>query len=160
MRYKMTFTPDLTTAHLRGHVDEHVGETLSEVRRQIRTRRAVLDLGGLGILNSIGVSIWLAHIKAFDDLELVLTHCPFSFTSLCLLMPELAGQGRIQSFYVRYYCDHCHDDQEQPALVTEDEATALGGCPPSACRRCGRPMAPEEADLDLLQLFTPRPAAG
>ena len=154
MRYKMTFEPELTTAHLRGHVDEHVGQALAEIRRQIRTRRAVLELSGLGILNSVGVSIWLAHIKAFDDLELGLAQCPYPFTSLALLVPELAGNGRIQSFYVRYYCDRCGDDEEQQGLVTAADAQALRAYPPLACRRCGTAMVNEEADLDLLQLFT------
>ena len=160
MRYKMTFATDLTIAHLKGHVDEHVGGTLAEVRRQIRTRRAVLDLGGVGILNSVGVSIWLAHIKAFDDLELELTNCPHPFTSLVLLVPELAGKGRIHSFFVRYFCDHCADDEEQQGLVTSEETLALGTFPAKGCRKCGLAMGVEEADLDLLELFAPVKRAG
>jgi hypothetical protein len=153
LKYKLSFAPDVTTVALTGDVNEHVDQALREIRTQIKGHQIVFDMGGVGVLNSVGCSTWLAHIKAFDGFTVRFVNCQYTFVTLAMLVPELIGRGQIESFFVRYYCEHCDTGDHQSELATRAETLKLGGFKTQACQRCKRPMEAEPADQDFLQLF-------
>lgn len=156
VKYKVVFEPDLTTVHFSGHIDEHIAEVLSDLRPQIKTKRAVFRCEGINLINSIGISTWIAHIKAFDDLDLAYSHLPYNFISLCQMIPVLTAHRTLLSFYVRYECEACAGDDLQFHMVERDESLKLGRFKPMPCSKCHTPMEPDPNDEDLIELFQKR----
>jgi hypothetical protein len=153
IKYKLAFGPDLTTVTLSGDVNEHVDVALRDIRTRLKGRRVTFDVGGVGVLNSVGCSSWLAHIKAFDGFDLAFVNCQYTFVTLAMLVPELVGCGRIESFFVRYYCEACDSGDYHSMLAGRAETLARGGFKAEPCPTCGSLMEAEPADQDFLQLF-------
>ena len=159
LTYKMTFADGITTAALDGMIDERAGEVLREIRTQVKTPAMVFDCDGVTFINSIGVSVWIAHIKAFSGLQLRFVNATYPFASHCLIIPDLAGGGRIDSLYVRYYCEHCDTGEYQLSLALRDDIAKQGRFRVLPCMRCRRPLGPDPDDGDFLALLGPETAA-
>lgn len=152
LKYKIAFEPERTTVQLIGSIDEHIGEILKEIRPQVPTKKLVFDCEKLALINSIGVATWLAHIAAFGDLELHFVNCPYQFTSLCLIIPDLTASGTVESLYVRFFCEEC-DGDHQNVLATRDETLKLGTFKLVPCPKCRNIMRLELDDEDFIQVF-------
>jgi hypothetical protein len=155
----MTFAEGATKAALEGMIDERAGEVLREIRTQTKTPLLVFDCDGVTFINSIGVSTWIAHIKAFAGIDLRFVNATYPFASHCLIIPDLAGGGRIDSLYVRYYCEHCDTGDYQSSLATREEIAKQPRFRSLPCMRCRRPLAPDPDDGDFLALLQSEPAA-
>jgi hypothetical protein len=153
LKYKVSYEPDQTTVRLSGPIDEHIGSVMEEIRSQVKGRRLVIDCDGVGLINSIGVSVWLAHIGAYTGYDLKFVRCPYTFTSLCLIIPSLPGTGSVESLYVRYLCAKCEDRDHRLVLADRTPTLAAGRFTEVPCPKCKRVMTPEPDDADLIEVF-------
>ncbi len=153
MKYKIKFASDLTTVAFDGAIDEHIGPVLAEIRAQIKTKEALFDLAKVGLVNSIGVSTWIAHMAAFDGMSVAFTRVPYTFISLCRIIPVLAQGRTIHSFEIRFYCDHCDDDEVQFGFVHREEALVTGVIKAAVCPSCKKPMEADPNDTDYVRFF-------
>lgn len=155
MKYKIAVQPDVTQVYFSGNIDEHIGPVLAEVRSQVKSPRVVFDFEFLSQVNSIGVATWLAHIKAFDDVQLTYENCPSTFSNLWQMIPGLGGKGVLESLYAGYCCQKCDDGKYHKTLVRRADCVKLENWPPHPCPLCTSPMFPEESDRELLLIFLP-----
>lgn len=155
MKYKIAYQPEVSLVYFSGNIDEHIGPVLIEIRSQMKGRRVVFDFTYLAQINSIGVSNWLAHIKAFDDLEVVYENCPQTFSSLWLMIPHFGGKGRLASLFAHYYCMACDSGHYHKTLVRQEDCVKANGFPPMPCPTCQKPMQPEPSDQEFLTIFLP-----
>lgn len=153
VKYKIQFAPDLTTVAFKGHIDERIGEALAEIRPQVKTAKAVFDLAGIDLINSIGISTWIAHLAAFKSIDLHYVRAPYAFVSLCQILPMLAVGRCLDSFQIRFHCGACNDDDERLGWVGRDETLATGKFKTLPCPRCKKPMEADPHDEDFKALF-------
>lgn len=155
MKYQIQFAADCTTVTFKGHIDERIGEVLAEIRPQVRTRVAVFDLAGIDLINSVGISTWIAHLSAFDSVDVCYMRATYAFVSLCSMIPVLLVGRRLESFQIRYSCPPCDDAFDEVVLgwVTRDETLAAGKFRASTCPHCKKPMEADPHDEDFRTLF-------
>lgn len=153
MKYKITNQPDVSVVFLQGNIDERINEALAAMRPKLTARHVVFQCEGVNLINSIGISQWIAAMKGFEGLDVAFSHMPYPFVSLCRMIPLLKQGRTIHSMQVRYFCDGCADDDVQTILVTRQEALAAGRFPAAPCRRCRQPMTVDPNDADYIELF-------
>jgi hypothetical protein len=153
VKYTIKFAADHTTVLFKGHIDERIGEAMTEIRPQVKTHGVVFDLSAVDLINSIGISTWIAHLAAFDGLDVRYLRCPHSFVTLCEMIPVLVKGRRLESFFIRYACDSCAGTDVHYGLVTRAETVAAGGFPAMACPRCKKPMEHDPHDDDFKSFF-------
>lgn len=153
MKYQLAYDEDGTAIFLQGDIDEHIGQVLSELTRQIRGPRLRFDLEKVNFVNSLGIATWIAHLPAFRQFALVYAKAPYVFVSLCRIMPQLLDGGMLLSFQVRYSCQECESKAFTLALVEREESLRAGSLPVRVCAKCKQPMPPDPADAGLYNLF-------
>lgn len=72
-------------------------------------KELVLDMGGIRMLNSVGLRSWLLWIKSFaNNCSLVFTNCPRHVVDqMNILDGFLPLSARVETFFVPYYCENC-----------------------------------------------------
>lgn len=151
LKYKTTFEPQLTTVKLSGPIDEHVGEVLEDLRPQVRTPHVTFDCEDVTIINSIGAATWMAHLRAFQEMDVKFIRCSTAFTSLCLIMPDLIGSGAVESLFVTYYCKPC---DHQLSILAERSQLLTSGYPEHDCSTCKAPMIVDPENADFIDVIT------
>lgn len=154
VRYKIEFQPGVAIVRFKGDIDEHVGEALADIRPQIKVPKLILRCEGIGLVNSIGISTWIAHLRSFDGIKIEYSHVPYMFAALMNIMPTLTGAADITSVEAQYYCDKCDPDEPQLMHVTATEVKAFNKkLPPRACPKCKNALEGAENDIDFAELF-------
>jgi hypothetical protein len=158
LKIKVSYEPGITLVRLGGPIDEHMGEALEDLRSQVKTPRVIFDTEQVSLINSIGAARWMAHMREYAGVEVSFIKCPAAFTSLCLMMPDLVGEGRIESLYAHYYCPSCDDELKDQLIhraeISVDRATGRATFPTRSCPSCKTAMNvdPDDEDFqDLLQ---------
>lgn len=152
LKCKVAYEPNLTVIRLTGPIDEHVSEILADLRPQVKTPHVIFDCEHITFINSIGAANWIAHIRGYGDHELNFIKCPAVFTSLCLMMPDLTGDGQLDSLYVRYYCPACEEELNDQLIGRND--IQRDDFPARTCPRCQAAMAVDPEDEDFRDLLT------
>jgi CheY-like chemotaxis protein len=96
------------------------------------------DLAWVRYLNSAGVKHWVNFLRSLQEVtDYRFLRASVAFVTQAAMVPEVLGQGQVESFLVPYACDEC--DLEEDRLL-QLAALAGGGWPPAvpdfACPRC------------------------
>lgn len=68
----------------------------------------VIDFGELQSINSSGISKWLRWLPLQPSL--IYVNCPTHFMQQMSIVPAMAGDNFIESFYVPLFCDRCEKE--------------------------------------------------
>ncbi len=73
--------------------------------------KVIIDMDGIKRINSCGVREWVNMIKSCDlDIEYI--SCPTAVVEQFNMVPEFLGRNAVvKSFYARYYCEECDNEQ-------------------------------------------------
>lgn len=101
--------------------------------------RVIFDLEGVRYLNSAGVRHWVEFVRRLAGVRsYVFVRCSVAFVTQASMVPEVLGQGQVESFYVPYACERCELEEER--LHQTATLTGAGRWPPEvvsyACPRC------------------------
>ena len=119
----------------------------------------LIDLGGLGRINSKGILAQLAFVNDRGDHHFEFHNCPMEFIYNINLIPSILGNaknrpGSVVSILFAHECPDCDQKKnmqcEVASLKTEDGRIIL---PPLECPGCGTVMDGEEDDASLLSFI-------
>ena len=101
---------------LHGHIDED--SNFSAVPTG-SSAQLVIDFNGVTAINSCGIREWIKWLKTIPtNKEVVYQNCPKIIVDQANMVAGFVPEnGKIQSFYVPYYCDST--DSEKMILFTE-----------------------------------------
>ena len=119
------------------------------------TKRIVVDLGGVKIVNSFGVRLWMRWVWALEKdlpkVKIELENCPPMFVKQMLIVKNFSPQCvSVKSVLIPYYCESCSDTkyelltQTDPRLSME-QGEAVEAIFNSTCTKCKSEM---EIDMD------------
>ena len=117
---------------LTGDLDE--GSDLEAVAREVSGGKVVIDVGGVGRINSFGVSRWIRFLEGITRVRgrrVSLIGLPTAFAAAAALVPNMLKGTTIDSVLLVYRCDDCNREEEV-AVRSAKEASAGRAC--SACR--------------------------
>lgn len=107
------------------------------VAREVGGSKISIDLGGVGRINSIGVSYWVRFVEAITrprGRTVALCSVPGTFAAAAALVPAMRGGVSVESLQMAYRCDACNREEE--ALVRSAAEVSLG----RRCANCGAAM--------------------
>ena len=124
---------------LAGDLDENAEPALAELVQKLRAasgkREAVLDLAGIGLINSIGVQRWLSFLKSLPaDVVPVFQACSTAFVEYACMLASFLGNGRIATFEIPFHCAAC--DRQVRRLLETARTAAAGEFGDERCERC------------------------
>ncbi len=114
---------------LTGDVDE--GSDLEAVAREVGGARVTIDVGGIGRINSIGVSRWVRFVEGVTrprGRKVTLVSLPTAFATAAALVPNMFKGTTVESLLIAYRCDDC-SLEEEVLVRSPEEAARLRSCP-------------------------------
>ena len=135
-------TGDEVVYWFRGDVDENFKQIeLPRVQRPV----IILELEQINNFNSCGIREWIYLAKALSALgQLHLRHCSVIMIDQINMVPDLLGNGEIESFFAPYYCetDGCVGEVSKLIDLAEyQETMAKSLAPELLCDRCQKPLS-------------------
>ena len=110
----------------------------------------VIDMGGIRRINSCGVREWV-NIMRTTDMEIEYVNCPTAVVEQFNMVPEFLGKNaRVKSFYARYYCEDCDNEENFLLDVEQYFADPSDVVVPEFICDCGSPF---EFDDDESEYF-------
>ena len=105
--------------------------------------RVIIDLGGIGFINSVGVREWITLLEALDKKgsKVMLRNISEPMVRQMTMVMEARGGAGVESFYAPYVCPACGDERSLLVSVAAHQAELAAGKPPAqACPDCGGTM--------------------
>jgi len=98
--------PKSVVLHFQGSLD---GSLDMSAIRVDPTKKLVLDVAGINLIDSVGTRGWVKWIMGLpSELEITLENCPGAFIEqVNMIQGFLPKQATIESFFVPYYCETC-----------------------------------------------------
>lgn len=121
-----------------GVIDETTD--LSSYGRQVRGNAVVIDLGGVTMINSVGVREW---VLLLDELtargaKITLRNVTVPMVRQMTMVLKAKGDASVESFFAPYLCPKCGDERALLIVVADHaEALAAGEPPALPCTKCG-----------------------
>ena len=142
-------TPQGLTLVFEGSIDEDVKFPAIDPAIHPNVR---IELQGVKTINSVGIREWLNWIRPLSEAaRITLVRCPKALVfQLNMVEGFLPKSGRVESFYVPYFCEKC--DKEQNVLFTVGKEASAGPAGPAvnfdlaAAKLC--PEAACELEMD------------
>lgn len=144
--YERSSDGDLTYVRLVGRIDE----TFDGIRvaARIKSKRVVLNCGGISLITSFGIRGWNDFIKEFErrKSELFYVECSSAFINELNQVVSFGGYGHVVSGYAPYSCRPCGVDRAMLLRTDLDgEAIRRGEPPVFSCEVCGEALEFDEA---------------
>ena len=101
---------------------------------------AIIDLGGVTFINSVGVREWVTLLDklAARGLRVTLRNVSEPMVRQMTMVMEAKGEANVESFFAPYICTKCGDERALLIRNAEHHATlAAGKPPPLNCTKCG-----------------------
>ena len=136
----ITASAEGTVLVVTGDVDDHT--RLVALADQLG-KQAIIDLGGVGFINSVGVREWITLLEALDQkgATVVLRNVSEPMVRQMTMVMEARGAAAVESFYAPYVCPGCGDERSLLIAVEPHRAELAAGTPPKqACPDCGAAM--------------------
>ena len=114
------------------------------------------NLEEITLYNSCGIRNWLFFIREFSKYqELVFEKCSIGVIDQINMIPNSAGNARIDSFYAPYYCESCDNSESDQLINVHDHMEKIQGkvAPEFNCKTCSKPLsfdALEDSYFDFL----------
>lgn len=106
-------------------------------------KEVFFDLRHLALINSVGVSRWIAFLRQMPDSVVYhLAHCSVAFCAQASFVPDMVGRGDVISFYAPYYCPTCDCDLERELHAASLQQS--GDVPAMPCPTCGQDLVFED----------------
>jgi len=134
------WTRDGVRIHLTGRIDENAD--LEEVAAEVSIEGAVIDLGGITRINSIGVREWMDFVASLGERKLRLERCATVFVEQLNAIANFAGGAEIVSVLTAFECEADGDAMNVEVEVADARAGKLPVSP--RCQRCGAEMVPAQ----------------
>lgn len=137
--------------HISGAIDDQIRFPVIEFGQ---ARTAILELGGVKMLNSMGLRSWIEWIKGFKDrVQLVFRNCPRSAVDQMNILQGFLPRGSVvESFIIPYHCESCGHTEDYLATrgrdfmeATVDVKEGVVVKPAHPCLVCG-----QEAKWDII----------
>ncbi len=133
-----------TVVQFRGEIDIHVGETLKELERKLKTSRLRFDCGGIARINSIGITIWLKALETLKNHVYSFSECNEQFLDVAVMIPLFPGTGWIESIKIQYSCDGCQHVEKRLHETGNGQVPKIDTT--ARCPKCTEAL---ETDCDL-----------
>lgn len=144
MAAALHWTRDGVRIHLVGRIDENAD--LEEVAAEVPADGAIIDLGGITRINSIGVREWMDFVASLGGRKLRLERCSTVFVDQLNAIANFAGGAELVSVLTAFECEADGDAVNVEVEVADARAGKLPLAP--RCKRCGAEMIPaQENDL-------------
>jgi anti-anti-sigma regulatory factor len=104
------------------------------------TQNAIIDLGGVTFINSVGVREWVTLLDqlASRGFKITLRNVSEPMVRQMTMVMEAKGDAGVESFYAPYMCPKCGDERALLIGVAKHQATLAAGTPPKLpCPSCG-----------------------
>ena len=143
---RVTMKGGNATVELAGDLLGTDAKPLAELAAKLAGAKAVrFDLEHLGMMNSAGVMDWAGFLEKLPC-PYVFVSCPVDFVDYANLVPQVIGEGRVETFYAPLRCSPCKVGQttllEAAKLTPESDFGSM------ACPKCGKAMEPEVEPAD------------
>ncbi len=142
----------------KGNIEAGIEGTLSNVPDLATSLKIILDLSGIGGINSLGTIEWSRGLaKILTTFEVELWNCPVAFVDYCNFFPNITGplnaprRANVVSFEVPYFCESCNFQQCE--IFTAERARVDRRMPKVACRKCSQGLEPEVNSEDYLSFL-------
>ena len=140
---------------LRGPINEYFLEQVTALVSSVG-KVVTLDLGGVESINSAGVRCFLEFVRNFaDERVIVIERCSPVFINQVNLIPDIAANAQIISFFADYYCDDCDREAWQLFEVAQGLEAITGAIGKQNCGGCEKPLE-LQGDADLYLRFLKR----
>lgn len=151
LEISMTSGPDGKTILFKGVVDEYADFSKLDVSGD---SRLVFDLGGVRLINSLGIRSWTNWLKSLGRRAIVFRRCSKPIVDqMNILEGFVPLLAIVESFFVPYHCGNC-DNVSQLLFKsgveftpgTADQPERVSAPEKVICEKCRGPM-----ELDVIE---------
>ena len=101
---------------------------------------AIIDLGAVTFINSVGVREWVTLLDKLlaRGLRVTLRNVSEPMVRQMTMVMEAKGEANVESFFAPYMCTKCGDERALLIRLAEHHAALAAGTPPALnCAKCG-----------------------
>ena len=131
-------TIDGNVLFIAGVIDETTD--LAAYGRKLRADAVVIDLGGVTLINSVGVREWVMLLDELTERgrQITLRNVSVPMVRQMTMVLKAKGSALVESFFAPYLCPKCGDESPLLIVVADHSAALAAGEPPALpCARCG-----------------------
>jgi anti-anti-sigma regulatory factor len=131
-------TPHGDVLTITGEIDDTTD--LASFGSKLQGTNAIIDLGGVTFINSVGVREWVTLLDQLGSrgLRVTLRNVSEPMVRQMTMVMEAKGEANVESFFAPYMCPKCGDERALLIRVAEHHATLAAGTPPALpCTKCG-----------------------
>lgn len=147
-----------TVIVMRGLIDE---ETDFSRLKGFQSKNLVFDLGGIELINSVGIRSWVNWMKQNRDCNFTFRNCSKPVTDqINVLEGFLPPVATIESFYVPYVCENCGKSKDvlfkkgvEFERATADNKVHQLRPPAVKCESCGHTMAQDVVEAKYFRFL-------
>lgn len=136
---------------LSGKINEDAEVALGHILGSISSS-VVFNFAGVKMINSCGVRAWINFIReAQKSREIAFRECTPEIVGQINMIPNFAGNAKIESVYADYACTKCSNSKWRIFTQGVDLPTSTSDLKLSLmkCDKCGAPMEMEEIEEEF-----------
>ncbi|HCU25538.1 MAG TPA: hypothetical protein DF383_11035 [Deltaproteobacteria bacterium] len=136
---------------LQGVIDENAD--FSEAFSKLEAT-AILDLGGITLINSSGVRQWVRAVQNFPkNAKVIYEKCSPRIVEQVNYVADFLGGGSIVSFDAPYYCPKC---KKETKVLLHTESLSSPKAPEQKCPNCGAMMEFDDIEEEYFSFLNLR----
>ena len=141
LTYTMSEANGTVLVVMKGPVDEKAGKVLNELANRLHGDTLCIDMKGLDYFNSLGMRAWIAFKDKIEKHQTIrYRNCTPDFIYQANMMPVLAENTYIESFFAECYCTSCHHTQMEHFTSEEAVDDTVDIFASRSCASCGKPL--------------------
>ncbi|HUS31867.1 MAG TPA: STAS domain-containing protein [Kofleriaceae bacterium] len=147
-------TPHGDVLTIAGEIDDTTD--LASYGAQLQ-RNAIIDLGGVTFINSVGVREWVTLLDQVmgRGIRVTLRNVSEPMVRQMTMVMEAKGEANVESFFAPYICTKCGDERALLLELAHHHAALAAGTPPHLpCAKCGAAAEFDEFPARYLAFLT------
>ena len=155
IKYRIEHQDKLDKVIFSGPINENLGNNLAKLESEVG-KVVTFVLKDIDYINSIGIRCWLEFLRNFEDgRTLVYEDCAPDMISQINMIPHLAGNATITTFFGTLACPSCETERLHRFAATDGHDSLIKQAQSETCPKCkGRLELEEDADAFFSFLST------
>ena len=144
IKYKVEHHDKFDRVVFTGPINENLGNNLAKLDGEVG-KVVTFVLKDIDYINSIGIRCWLEFLRNFEDgRTLVYEECAPDIISQINMIPHIAGNATITTFYGTMACPECEVERLQLFRAADGYDALMKKAQSQKCEKCKTPMELEE----------------
>ena len=147
IKYRIEHHDNVDHVIFSGPINENIGNNLARLAHEVG-KNVTFVLKDIEYINSIGIRCWLEFLRNFEEgRTIVYTECAPDIISQINMIPQLAGNATVTTFYGTLACPACETERLCLFDAADGHRALLERAKGQSCEKCkGQLELEEDAD--------------